>query len=162
MLSWSTSGIGRENANQKGRAKISARAGPRYQAGLHRAGFEPFGGVVASILNAILPADSTAKCILIHLGEGKRNARFKREANPPQTAQIRRDGVRWFMGIVGAPRSSPYRPLPGAVFEYRCLQIRQDEQKITPGFRLVGDKVDHLGTSITPCERQFDADNFAC
>ena len=50
----------------------------------------------------------------------------------------------------------------GIVFEYRCLQIRQDGQKITPGFWLVGDKVDHLGASIPPTSTQFDADDFAC
>jgi len=80
--------------------------------------------------------------------------------------KLRRTGQEAMSGPTESGLGGPSRPsgpsgpsgkdrgsVRDAVFEYRCLQIRQDEQKITPGFWLAGDKVDHLGAPITPCER---------
>jgi DNA-binding NtrC family response regulator len=63
------------------------------------------------------------------------------------------EGARWGCSWGWPPAAAG--SVHGIVFEYRCLQIRQDGQKITPGFWLVGDKVDHLGAPITPYERSL-------
>jgi hypothetical protein len=124
MLSWSTSGIGRENANGEFGEAEELGAGRKQFVGVSARKWTPDFALPLRLQEA-----SSEQARRLCWSNGERTS--------------------WTSGPSGKDRGS----VRDAVFEYRCLQIRQDEQKITPGFWLAGDKVDHLGAPITPCER---------